>query len=403
MNGAARVALFADSFHEVNGVGLTCRQFEAFAQRRGLPMFSCHAGPRTRSWSEGSIMRFEFSRSSFGFPIESDLRFDLLFTRHLGALKNALLEFQPDIVHITGPSDCGFLGALAAYQLGLPVAASWHTNVHEYGARRFRGVASRLPARFREFLVRRIEHISLDLTLLFYSLSRVCYAPNPELAAMLAGRLGKPVHLMLRGIDTGMFAPRAGRRPCGPFRIGYVGRLSREKGVDALVEVEEALLGAGLRDFEFVITGAGGQRSWLERNLRHARFTGVLKGEQLAAEYASLDVFLFPSRTDTFGNVVLEAIASGVPAIVTDSGGPRYLVHHARTGFIVSSPREAAKRIFELARRPGLLASMSVRARNHALRAHSWDSVFEGVYAGYSTVLRLEPQSKPALCSAIQA
>ncbi|HNY42509.1 MAG TPA: glycosyltransferase [Bryobacteraceae bacterium] len=313
------------------------------------------------------------------------------------------IPFQPDIVHITGPSDCGFLGALAAYQLGVPVAASWHTNVHEYGASRLRGVTSWLPAAICEYLVGRIERTALDLTLLFYSLSRVCYAPNPELAGMLANRLRKPVFPMLRGIDTGMFSPRQCRRACGPFRIGYVGRLSREKGIDALVEIEDTLLRAGMRDFEFVITGAGGQRPWLERNLRHARFTGVLKGERIAAEYASMDVFLFPSRTDTFGNVVLEAMASGVPAVVTDSGGPRYLVRHARTGFIVSSPQEAAMRIVELARRPGLLASMSRRARKQALLSHSWDSVFEGVYCGYSNVLRLAPLDKPAFCGAIQA
>lgn len=398
-----RVALFADSFHEVNGVSLTCREFERFAGRRGLPFFSCHAGPETRSWRTGTVTRFEFRRSGLGLQIESDLRFDLLFLRHLEPLIEELARFQPDVVHVTGPSDCGLLGILAAHRLDVPVAASWHTNVHEYGARRFRGKAAWLPTKFADCIAGAIERASLDLTLLFYRMASVCYAPNPEVARMLDARLGKPVEAMPRGIDTVLFSPRNGRRGCGPFRIGYVGRLSREKGVESLVEIERALVAAGEDDFEFVIVGDGGQRAWLERRLKRARFTGVLRGGQLAGEYAAMDLFLFPSKTDTYGNVVMEALASGIPALVTGQGGPKFLVRHGRTGWVYSSPQEAARLIAGLSRRPALLEAMSRRARRQALRSNGWDAVFDRVYAGYSGIPRLAAAGRAACERPVQA
>lgn len=105
------------------------------------------------------------------------------------------------------------------------------------------------------------------------------------------------------------------------FTLGFVGRLTVEKNVRLLVELEKALLGLGCKNFRFLIVGQGVLEPWLRENLRHGTFAGVLKGDALARAYAKMDVFTFPSRTDTFGNVVLEALASGVPAVVTNEGG----------------------------------------------------------------------------------
>jgi glycosyltransferase involved in cell wall biosynthesis len=94
------------------------------------------------------------------------------------------------------------------------------------------------------------------------------------------------------------------------------------------------LTSSGLRNFCFLIVGQGAEQAWLKAQMRQAEFPGVLSGESLARAYANMDVFVFPSRTDTYGNVVLEALASGVPAIVTDSGGPRFIVRSGETGFV---------------------------------------------------------------------
>ena len=122
----------------------------------------------------------------------------------------------------------------------------------------------------------------------------------------------------------------------------------RKKRVRVLRDVEQALLGAGQRNFRFLIVGDGHERAWLRANLRHAEFTGVLRGEALARAYANMDVFAFPSHTDTFGNVVLEAMASGVPPVVTSSGGPKYLVTTGWTGFVAWDDESFLRRVVNL-------------------------------------------------------
>jgi len=138
-------------------------------------------------------------------------------------------------------------------------------------------------------------------------------------------------------------------------------------------------------NFRFLIVGHGGDEAWLRERLPQAEFTGVLRGEALATAYANMDLFVFPSHTDTFGNVVLEALASGVPAIVTPDGGPRTIVRDGETGRIVPDD-QFAQTIAGLLSDPARLDEMRRAARAYALNA-SWDSVFEGIYADYETIL----------------
>jgi glycosyltransferase involved in cell wall biosynthesis len=119
----------------------------------------------------------------------------------------------------------------------------------------------------------------------------------------------------------------------------------------------------------------------LRRELRHADFTGVLRGEALATAYANMDALVFPSHTDTFGNVVLEALASGVPAVVTPDGGPKFIVRDGETGFVAPDEGFAAA-VATLVRDRARLAEMRAAARAYALGC-SWDAVFSRVYAAY--------------------
>ena len=123
--GPPRVAFFTDSFHEVNGVGLTSRQLDAFARRRGLPFFSCHAGPETRVETDGEYVGYQLRRGPLAFKIEADLYVDPLLMRYRRRVREALRDFGPDIVHFTGPNDVSLLGALLAKQLATPTTASW--------------------------------------------------------------------------------------------------------------------------------------------------------------------------------------------------------------------------------------------------------------------------------------
>src|ERR1700719_3338781 len=132
-----RVAYFPDSFHEVNGVAHTSRHFEAFARSRNLPFLCVRAGDRTESLTQdGNVWTLELPRGFLSFALEKDLRFDPAFMRHVPLIEDVLVQFKPDLIHMTGPSEVGMLAAGLAPALELPLAASWHTNVHEYAARR---------------------------------------------------------------------------------------------------------------------------------------------------------------------------------------------------------------------------------------------------------------------------
>ena len=383
-----RVAYFPDSFHEVNGVAHTSRHFEAFARRRGLPFLCVRAGERTQAIiEEGSVSTLELPRGFLSFALEKDLRFDPAFLRHIPLIGEVQERFQPDLIHITGPSEVGMLGAGLAHHLGLPLAASWHTNVHEYAARRSGWFLRLLPKRQSAATEQKIEDLALLAAARFYSVARVLFAPNPELCALLERATGRSCHLMPRGVDAELFHPAKRRRlpEDRAFILGFVGRLSVEKNVALLVQIQQELERMGLTNFRFLIVGHGAEQDWLRERLPRAEFSGVLKGEALSAAYAKMDLFVFPSHTDTFGNVVLEALASGVPAIVTPDGGPRTIVRDGETGRIARD-EEFAAAIAGILADPARHARMRLAARAYALTA-SWDAVFEGVYAGYETLL----------------
>jgi glycosyltransferase involved in cell wall biosynthesis len=162
--------------------------------------------------------------------------------------------------------------------------------------------------------------------------------------------------------------------------LGYVGRLSVEKNVALLPKVDAELRALGITA-KWAIVGHGAEEELLRAALGDAAMSGVLRGEALAEAYADMDLLVFPSHTDTFGNVVLEALASGVPAIVTPDGGPAHIVQDGETGRIARD-EEFAAAIAETLRDAEQLASMRTAAREYALRC-SWDAVFDRVVAAY--------------------
>jgi phosphatidylinositol alpha 1,6-mannosyltransferase len=322
-----RVAFFPDSFHEVNGVAHTSRHFESFARRGGLPFLCVRAGNREHALArDGNLWSLELTRSGFSVPLEQDLSFDPAFFRHLPTVEETIEQFEPDVIHVTGPSDVGLLGAILALRYGIPLAASWHTNLHEYAGRRFKHLLRGLPQTRSVGIAHAVEHISMFIASTLYSAADFLFAPNADLCTELELATGRPCYLMPRGADRKLFHPDKRTRTTDDDTpvLGYVGRLSVEKNVRLLVEVQRQLEVAGQGRCRFLIVGRGDEELWLRRNLKGAEFTGVLKGESLASAYANMDLFVFPSHTDTFGNVVLEALASGVPAIVTTDGPGEY-------------------------------------------------------------------------------
>lgn len=382
-----RVALFTDSYLEVNGVAQTSRQFAEFTRRRRLPMLCVHAGPQTQIIEEGELTRLSLKRTGIGFKIEADQRFDLLLWRHLNRAIEAVRNFNADLVHLTGPSDVGQLGAYVAHKLHLPVVISWHTNLHEYAGERLERLAGFGPHFVRKALNDIVQRLSLRALLRFYQIGRVILAPHEELREMLERSCGRPTFIMRRGVDTELFSPAKRQRREDLFTIGYVGRLTPEKNVRFLADLENGLIAAGVNDFRFVIVGTGSELAWLKRNMRRAEFTGVLKGEALSRAYADLDLFIFPSRTDTFGNVVLESQASGLPAIVSSQGGPKFIIRDGVSGYVAKEEKDFIAATLTLISQADKLRQMRESARQLACAA-SWDKIFEHLYQVYAFSLQ---------------
>jgi len=243
-----------------------------------------------------------------------------------------------------------------------------------------------LPKTIVEKLADLAERLSFRASARFYHIPRLLFAPNQEMIRVLEAAAGKPCYLMSHAVDTSVFHPELRDRNDGTFRIGYVGRLTTEKSVRTLARLEQALLEKGYRDFDFVIVGEGAESEWLRSNMRQVELTGVLTGAELSRTFANFDVLAFPSETDTFGLVVLEAFASGVSAVVTDRGGPQYTVRHGSSGFIAHSFDEFVAYTARLMDEPELLSAMRLAARQQAAET-SWDRIFEGMYEVYERCL----------------
>lgn len=387
MSSKPRVAFFSDIFYEVNGAALTSREFVAYGARNGYPVLSVHPHTETRLFDEGSVRYVELQRSLATVPVETDFGFDTLMWRYKSLIEKELDTFRPDIVHVVSPGDLGLLSIVIARGRKLPIVLGYHTNLHEFARHRLEKALSFLPQSFVESAGKVAEDQSLNLLLQLYKLACASLAPNREYTELLEKASGKRSFQMTRGVDTIGFSPERRTRTDGKFVIGFVGRLQPEKNVRTLAEVEKILLDAGESNFEFLIVGGGPEQTWLAENIRNLELPGILRGEALAEAYANMDVFAFTSTTDTFGNVVQEAFASGVPAIVTPHGGPKFIIRENETGFVAADSAEFAAHIRLLMHHPERLAAMKQAARAQALEA-TWDRVFDGVYQVYDYCLR---------------
>ena len=392
-----RVALFPCTYREIDGVANTSRQFAEFARQHGIPFLLVHAGPADEIVVDGSLTRIQLRRGRIKFPLDGHHEFDLVFLRHYQRVLRVVKDFGPNVIQITGPSDVGILGALLAHSLHVMLAASWQTNIHQFAGRRVSSLLSSWPKKLSGPLAAGAESVSFLAAARFYKIPRLLFTPNRELVELLGKATGKPCFLMGHSVDTKTFSPAFRERSDGPFRIGYVGRLTPEKNVRFLAQLEKDLLAKGLTDFRIVLIGQGADENWLRENMKHAEFKGWLTGRDLSRAYADMDAFAFPSETDTFGLAVLEALASGVPAVVTSSGGPASTVEHGKSGYVAKKIDEFAPLLMTLMTQPQLQESMRVEARNRALALGSWEQIFSGMYKTYERYAQPVAQTEDML------
>jgi len=386
MTASPRVALFCETYHEINGVALTARQLVAYAKRHDLPLLAIHGGKNPGVWNEGKVRRTELKRSWGSVGIERDLEYDFFFWRYLNRIRKELQLFRPDVIHITSPGELGQLGVYLSRRLDVPLVASWHTNFHQFAARRFEKLIGFLPGKISRPAVGWSEEQGLRVLLWFYNFAKVTLAPTEAQVEWLEKELRKPSFLMPRGVDGEQFNPKRRTVNDETLRLGFVGRVTPEKGVRLLRDIETELGNRGLDNFRILIVGDGSEVMWLKKRLKHGEFAGVLRGEDLARAYANMDLFVFPSRTDTFGNVVQEAAASGVPSVVTNEGGPKHLVVAGKTGLIAETNAEFVAKVVELALDRNRLREMGEAARER-VSGVSWDGAFEKTYLAYRACL----------------
>ncbi|MBY6437707.1 glycosyltransferase family 1 protein [Rhodococcus kroppenstedtii] len=262
------------------------------------------------------------------------------------ALLTTLRTFAPDVVHLASPFSLGAGGVAAARRLDIPTVAVYQTDVAGFAESYGLGLTSRACWAW----TRRI-HKASDRTL----------APSTSAMDALDAHGIPRVHRWGRGVDTLRFAPSARRDDLrrawtggdGSQIVGFVGRLAPEKHVERLAGL------AARDDVTVVVVGDGPERARLEALMPTAVFLGQLGGQDLAAAYASFDVFAHPGEHETFCQTVQEALASGVPVIGPDAGGPRDLVSHCRNGYLLPVDRYAEL----LPSAVGALADPTTRAR----------------------------------------
>jgi glycosyltransferase involved in cell wall biosynthesis len=298
---------------------------------------------------------------------------------YLPGVKRLLDGFEPDLVHVVNPTLLGIWGQDYARARGLPVVSSYHTRFVSY---------------FPYYGLRGVEDLGWKFLTWFYNRCDVTYAPSPTAASELRGQGVERIELWQRGIDHTRFSPacrdwqlrRHWGEPDVPVLL-FVGRLVREKDLDDLVEAARVLRDRGQR-FRLVLVGDGPMRPELEQALPEAHFAGHLDGDALSQHYASADVFVFPSTTETFGNVILEAFASGLPAVGVRAGGVQDLIVPDVNG-LLSAPRDGvdfADKIEALFRNRRYAEYLRAGALRTAAE-HRWDAVNRGLIESYHRVL----------------
>ena len=384
MNSIPRVALFADTFHETNGAANFLRRLVDYAKEQNYPFLCIRSGERTELIKDGSVSFLDLKRSRISVPLDGALKYDPFLWRYRTKIGKNLNDFAPDILHITGLNDISQIGFTFAHYTNIPAVASWHTNAHEYAAERLSSLMPWIRPNTRRKINKKVERLAMSGIMKLYFLAQMQLAPNEELVDEIQKLTRRPSFLLGRGVDTEFLSPEKRRRNENDkeFIIGFVGRLRPEKNVRFLARLDAALQKAEITDYKFTIVGEGGERDWLEKNLKNVQLTGAIFGEELATAYANMDLFVFPSQTDAFGNVVLEAMSSGVPSVVMKQGGPKFLIEHGKSGFIADSDEKFIETVVQLAKKREQLPDIAKAARKFALET-SWSAIFEKMYAYY--------------------
>jgi glycosyltransferase involved in cell wall biosynthesis len=322
---------------------------------------------------------------SIAFPLYKDYRFAIPGQKHF---ETALARFNPDLLHINSPCPLGHAAVRYGLRNDIPVVATYHTHFPSYA---------------KYYKIRALEAFSWNYLRKLYNDCDRVFVPSEPIRKELKSHGFVTTEFLPHGVDTVRFSPsfrseewRRAHGLEGKAALLYAGRLVWEKDLRTLAEAY-AIITARRDDAVFVLAGDGPVRAELEQMMPGALFLGQLGGDELARAYASSDVFVFPSTTETFGNVTLEAMASGIPPVCAREGGAYGFITPGATG-LLAEPRDGAdlaRLVEQLLDRPDRRKAMGIAALRFA-GAQSWDHIIDNLVAGYAEVHAMNGRRRAA-------
>jgi glycosyltransferase involved in cell wall biosynthesis len=374
-----RIAYFTETFlPKIDGIVITLTHLFDYLAEEGHE--SVLFAP------SGTIDEYARTRVHHHRSMKTPFYPELRIATPVARVEKRVLEFQPDVIHLVNPTSLGIAGLRVALKHSIPVVASYQTDVSGFARRWKMGVVSEPVFRFYRFI-----HNRADINLV----------PSEFTRRQLVSKGFKRLTVWPGGVDLERFSPKKRSAAWRKKLTGgetsktlalFVSRLSREKRVDLLLPIARDIPGIRL-----AIVGDGPDRKRLERIFKGTPtvFTGYLHGENLARAYASGDLFVFTGAEETYGNVVVEAMASGLPVIAPNSGGVVDLVENGKTG--LRYPSEDPRRLFGAVRRlveqPKLIEKMG-KAGYKKAQTQSWQNSFDKLFEQYERAIRLPPRSR---------
>jgi glycosyltransferase involved in cell wall biosynthesis len=374
-----RIAIFTDTFYpEVNGVANTLKKFTHYLESQQISYKVFAPDAVSSEYISDHIHRFK-SLSFFLYP---ECR---LAIPNILQLKTEIEQFSPDLIHVATPFTVGLSGVYFAKKYNIPLVGSYHTDFNNY-----------LHFYDLQFLAKPLWKY---MKWFHHSFEKL-FVPSIDTLEKLNSHGFKNLEIWPRGVDCQHYHPnykneftRSRYSISEKFILTYVGRLAPEKDLKTLMKIACSLPPEINEQVHWLIAGDGPLLKELQMTaIPNMTFTGYLKGIELAEIYSATDLFVFPSPTETFGNVVLESLASGVPVIGANAGGVKNIISSGITGYLCKpgNADDFVNHIVQLLGNDLSRAQMAINARKFAL-SQKWDRIFEDVINQYSSVI-----NKPA-------
>jgi glycosyltransferase involved in cell wall biosynthesis len=370
-----KIAFFSDTFYpEINGVARTLKRFTDYLGAQGHSVKVFAPENPSEEYVPSHIHRFK-SASFFLYP-ECRMAFPNYFK-----IKGELEKFDPDIIHVATPFNLGMMGVYCAKKLNIPLAGSYHTDFDQYLQFYDLTLLSGLLWKYMNWFHRPMQKV---------------FVPSTETMDQLTNYGFTNLELWPRGVDCELFHPfydkLAFRKRYGirkEYTLSYAGRLAPEKSAGLLLDISRNMPSQLADKVHWLIVGDGPMREQLESEAPdNMTFTGYLKGEKLAEVYSASDLFIFPSATETFGNVVLESLASGTPVIGADSGGVKSIIQDGLTGQLCKPHdlQHFTEAIAALLVSDSKRVQMGYEGRNYAL-TQKWGKIFNELICHYHQII----------------